>query len=428
MLLALLAPALWNGFPLIFADTGGYVARPFEQTLLLGRSALYGAFLAAGMSLEFWPPIVLQAGVTIWVVVLTLRIAATHVGPLVAAATVLLLAIFTGLPWYASQLMPDIFVCVSVWALYLLAFARDRLCRYEAAALVALIALAIAFHMSILGLAVLLTATFAFAPMLGLPRPRLLLPIVAVAAGLLLGPLSNLAITGRFAFTPGGTHFAFARLVQDGIIARYVNERCPSAELAICAYAHELPPNADGWLWGWDGPFYKLGGWEGYESEARRIIAETLLLYPGQHLKTAITAAAEQFVTFKTGEGINSRDLHHALPVLEKLAPETMPRLRASGQLQDAFGFEWINRLHVSMTVVALLVLLAALFPRFRVPPAARALAATVLLALCLNAAICGVFSNPNDRYQGRIVPLAPFAAAIVLFGTGKRFLSNGAG
>jgi hypothetical protein len=249
-----------------------------------------------------------------------------------------------------------------------------------------------------------------------------------LATGLLLGPLSNLAITGRFVFTPGGTHFAFARLVQDGIIARYVNERCPSAELAICAYAHELPPNADGWLWGWNGPFYKLGGWEGYESEARRIIAETLLLYPGQHLKTAITAAAEQFVTFKTGEGINSRDLHHALPVLEKLAPETMPRLRASGQLQDAFGFEWINRLHVSVTVLALLVLLAALFPRFRVPPAARALAATVLLALCVNAAICGVFSNPNDRYQGRIVPLAPFAAGIVLFGTRKRFLSNGAG
>ena len=428
MLLALLAPALWNGFPLIFADTGGYVSRPFEQTLLLGRSALYGAFLATGMRLDFWLPIALQAAVTVWVVVLTLRIATPYVRPLLAALAIILLTIFTGLPWYASQLMPDIFVFVAVLALYLLAFARDRLRRYEVGGLAALIALAIAFHMSILALVVALTAAFAFATLLRFPRPRLLLPTLAVVAGLLLGPLSNLAITGRLAFTPGGTHFAFARLVQDGIIARYVKDHCPGAELAICAYAHELPSNADGWLWGWDAPFYKLGGWEGYESEARRIVGETLLLYPGQHLTTAITAAAEQLVMFRTGEGINARDLHHALPVLKKLAPDAMPRLRASAQLQDLYDFDWINRVHVSVTVLALIVLLAALFPRFGVPPAVRALAATVLLALGINAAVCGVISNPNDRYQGRIVPLAPLAAAIVLLARRRSPQSNLAG
>jgi hypothetical protein len=285
--------------------------------------------------------------------------------------------------------------------------------------------LAIAFHMSILALAVLLTAALALAPLLRLPRPRLLLPAIAVLAGLLLGPLSNLAITGRFAFTPGGTHFAFARLVQDGIIARYVKDHCPDSKLAICAYAHELPSNADGWLWGWNGPFYKLGSWEGYEAEARRIIGETLVLYPAQHLATAITAAAEQFVMFRTGEGINARDLHHALPILEKLAPQAMPRLRASQHLQDAYDFHWVNRVHIPVTFVALLVLAAALFPRFAVPPLVRALAATVLLALCINAAICGVISNPNDRYQGRIVPLAPLAAGMVLFSRRSSAASN---
>jgi hypothetical protein len=37
------------------------------------------------------------------------------------------------------------------------------------------------------------------------------------------------------------------------------------------------------------------------------------------------------------------------------------------------------------------------------------------LLALCINAAICGALSNPNDRYQARIAPLVPLAAAMVL-------------
>ena len=64
MLLVLLAPALWNGFPLIFSDTGGYLARPFERTLELGRSAFYGTFIAAGIPLDFWPNVLLQAALT----------------------------------------------------------------------------------------------------------------------------------------------------------------------------------------------------------------------------------------------------------------------------------------------------------------------------------------------------------------------------
>ena len=38
-LMALLLPAFVNGFPFVFADTGGYLARPFERALALGRSA-----------------------------------------------------------------------------------------------------------------------------------------------------------------------------------------------------------------------------------------------------------------------------------------------------------------------------------------------------------------------------------------------------
>ena len=45
--LLLLAPALWNGFPLLEYDTGGYLARWFEGTLVVSRSTVYGLFLVA---------------------------------------------------------------------------------------------------------------------------------------------------------------------------------------------------------------------------------------------------------------------------------------------------------------------------------------------------------------------------------------------
>jgi hypothetical protein len=73
MVLALMAPALWNGFPLIFPDTGGYLDRPVLGTLGMGRSAFYGLFLYAGVPLSFWPNAVLQSALSVWLTVLTLR-------------------------------------------------------------------------------------------------------------------------------------------------------------------------------------------------------------------------------------------------------------------------------------------------------------------------------------------------------------------
>ena len=44
--LTLLAPAIWNGFPLLQYDTGGYLARWFEGYLVPSRSVVYGLFVA----------------------------------------------------------------------------------------------------------------------------------------------------------------------------------------------------------------------------------------------------------------------------------------------------------------------------------------------------------------------------------------------
>jgi hypothetical protein len=73
MVATLLWPAFWNGFPIVFDDSGGYLARPFERSLLFGRSAFYGAFLALGIPLDFWPTIATQSALVVWLVVLMLR-------------------------------------------------------------------------------------------------------------------------------------------------------------------------------------------------------------------------------------------------------------------------------------------------------------------------------------------------------------------
>ena len=185
--------------------------------------------------------------------------------------------------------------------------------------------------MGILALLLVLLVAFAalwlLAPRLRLPRPRLSGPAIALGAGLVFAPLTNLAIAGQFTFTPGGTNFFFGRLVQDGIVARYLADRCPDATLRLCAYRDQMPTNADGWLWGYDSPLHKLGWWQGFEPEARRIIGETLIRYPAAHVPTAAWAMLTQLVTLRSGDGMGAGDNWHAEGIFERYAPELLPRV-----------------------------------------------------------------------------------------------------
>src|SRR3569833_1677434 len=58
------APAIWNRFPLLQWDTGGYIARWFEHTLVISRSTVYGLFLTAGTPLDFWPVVFVQVALS----------------------------------------------------------------------------------------------------------------------------------------------------------------------------------------------------------------------------------------------------------------------------------------------------------------------------------------------------------------------------
>jgi hypothetical protein len=48
--LLLIAPAIWNGYPLLQYDTGGYLARWYEGYLVPSRSTVFGLYLHFGGS------------------------------------------------------------------------------------------------------------------------------------------------------------------------------------------------------------------------------------------------------------------------------------------------------------------------------------------------------------------------------------------
>jgi hypothetical protein len=271
--------------------------------------------------------------------------------------------------------------------------------------------------MALLALLIGLVGAMALARLLNISTaPRLSLAPLALAAGLVFAPLSNLIITGQFAFTPGGASFLFGRLLEDGIITRYLDERCPTPSLRICAYRGELSRGYDDWLWANDSPFWKkLGGWKNYSEEERRIILATLTSDPVAHATTAVANSVDQFLSFITEVATDPEDNSHTRDTFRDLLPRLSPQFLAARQQAKPFDVSPLNYIHVPVGALSMIGLAGLLVFRRPLGMAHQttALAATVLLALAINAVICGVFSHPADRYQSRLMPLAPLALMI---------------
>ncbi|MEA2882616.1 MAG: hypothetical protein QOH32_1872 [Bradyrhizobium sp.] len=417
IVLLLLAPAIWNGYPLLQYDTGGYLARWYEGYLVPSRSTVFGLYLHFGQGSWFWINLGVQALATLWILQLTLRVFGMRT-PVYVAAVSLVLVATTALPWLASMLLTDIFAGLAILALFLLVVHGDKISPAEKWLLFAFTAFSAASHSATLGVLLgLCCAGLLLRPWLG---PRIPLRALArgastVAAGALMLLTANFALSGEFAWTPGGAGVAFGRMLQDGIVARYLEDHCPTMKLKLCPYRTRLPATADDFLWG-HSMFNTLGRFKGLNDEMAFIALHSLAEYPAWQAEAAVAATAQQLVHVATGEGTTGW-VPHTYAIIERYLPAQTGAMRAARQQRWQLDFPAINRVHVPVALASMLALLGILAHagwRRRLDDVTL-LAATVALALLGNAFICGVISGPHDRYGARLAWLATFAVLIAL-------------
>ncbi|MBI5323431.1 hypothetical protein [Bradyrhizobium sp.] len=410
----LVAPAIWNGYPLLQYDTGGYLARWYEGYLVPSRSTVFGLYLHFGEGSSFWINLGIQALATFWILQLTLRVLGMS-EPLRLLGIGLVLVLTTSLPWLASMLLTDIFAGLSVLALYILVLHGKRISGIEKCALFAFVAFSASTHSAtlavLLGLCALGSIAWLFLrdriPGAGLLQAWLSL---VAGAGMLLS--ANLALSGELAWTPGGYGVTFGRMLQDGIVTKYLRDHCPREKLKLCPYRNELPATADQFLWG-HSMFDTLGRFKGLNDEMEHIVRRSLAEYPAWQAKAALVATARQLTMLATGEGTNAW-IGHTYGIIERFIPSQVKPMRAANQQRWQFDFTEINYLHVPIGLASML-LLAAIFGWrwwWRGFDDLTLLAATVSLAVLGNAFVCAVISGPHDRYGAR---LAWVATTVVL-------------
>ncbi|WP_337875964.1 hypothetical protein [Elioraea sp.] len=425
--LALLWPAFWNGWPLIFSDTTDYLwvwtrpewFRPF-------RPPAYGWLIGPlHQARTLWPVIAAQALLTVWLIRLVLRRAGLGAGRHLLGVC-LALALLSGAPWFVSWVMADALTAPMVLAAA--ALALGGLGRIEAIGAWLALAAATAVHLTHLPTLAALLLALAVLRLLLRGAPVAWSGLGAAAAALVAAPAFNLIAnwlshgTATLAF--GSSIFLGARLVGDGLMQAYLAAHCPDPAWTLCADIASLPRDSDDFLWNpnsvvWrDRDFFRLEG----ELAALnpRVIAEHWWPF----LRNGLARALRQLVTAEVGTDLSVR-VNEDRALLARLViprfaatmgPEAGAALEAARQTSEEIARFPLARLAGPLSLLAVPV--AALWlvlDRTAARSPAAVLAVAAAAAALANAVAVGLGGAVHDRYAARLMWLFPLVVAMLV-------------
>jgi hypothetical protein len=415
--LPLLWVALANGFPLLFADSGGYLRIGTELYFPLDRPVSYGLLILPLHRLGgLWAVALAQAFFAAWLIGHVLTPILDRPRPWYLPATTALLAA-TSLPWFAGQVMPDLFAALLPLALHVLVTGAKAMRWPERLGWTALCAGLTALHLSHLPLAAAVLAALLLATRRTSPGPALAAASIALA---LLG-LSSLNFVGAGRFRPSVMEgsFLFTRLLDARLAQPALARACEGHRLLLC----ELRPLADDprralpgqdYLWSADSPREDLRRRDPARlaAEEKAIVRTVVAEQPVAVARLVLTSWRDQLVTARSGDGLipygPAMQAHRQ--VTTHFAGQADAWANSRQQRGELQPLAILPDLAIAGLGLFILLIAAARDPRL-VP-----LAATVVSAVLANAAICGVLSGVFDRYEARVLWLLPFAAVVALW------------
>lgn len=414
-------PAFLNGYPLLFSDTGAFLAQTLVPLMIWDKPWIYGPFLHLfHWRVSLWLPLAAQALIISHLIWLVLRVVLGRAAPGWHLALCGGVAALTTAPFTIALIMPDVFAPVVVLAVFLLGFAGTRIGRGEMAWLMALATVAIAAHLSHVPLALALLVVGGLLARRWGPVLRMAVPLLGAIALLLV---TNVVGHGRVSLSPYGATFLFARLQEDGPATRTLRAECPGRGWDLCAFVDRFPMDSDLFLWRPDSPMNRdaegrarfLGG-ALLAPEAREIVAETLRREPLAVIRITAGNALRQLVMAEAGDTLGDDiEASTGSRIREFFPAAEIGRYAASVQLRGALPQAAAPYFLPHGPVLLVGALLCAIALLRRPAPRMAALLLLVLLGAAANALATGGLSKPHHRYEARILWLVPLVGAIAL-------------
>ena len=440
--ITLLIPAFYNGYPLVYSDTGSYIQSGMDLVIPEHRTIMYGLFIRFfSFNFSLWLVVFAQSLIVSYVLWHITRVINKTISKRLFLIGLALLSWFTGLGWYTSQIMPDIFTVTAIGTLLLLALKKDYKI-YQKVIFSFLLVFSINAHFSnylisiltVLGLFVITRTKF-------IPKAKkelsFLLPTIIVTLSILTGSLINYSVGSTFKINQGSHVFLMGKMLDSGVLKSFLDDECKNDNYVLCHCKDSLPVTSRELLWNPNSPLYQNGGWTGSEKPFNDILFD--IFTSPKHLAlftyNSILSSVTQLFQNDVGSGLVSNwykdPTSPPYAQIEKHFPFELNQYKQSrqnGNLWDqGLDFTFINYIN-NMFLVISAGLLFYIFTfknkRKSIDIHTQLIIFTFLLGIVVNAIVVGSLANVYDRLQSRISWTLIFCMMLLLLSK-KEFLKK---
>ena len=445
-----------DGRILCTTDTGAYLqtvsnleTHGLAAAIPMDRSVFFGLFLWAGKSYFGLAPLLNNVGIQLpslalfqlmFLPFLLLLLGATHWleslftqrTAIVAAAALGIAMVFTSLPWFLFQAMPDVFT--PLLFLYTMVFLHTKSTSGKILSGIIIVISALMHHSHLPLLLIFSLGLLYIKPLNQFALTRFswqtkqlkhlfFLSLVPWTITLLL----NLWAGNGPTPSKGSHVFLMGKLCENGLLKAYLEET-PLETNPLAAkhpqikvfYQHKnhLPQHAWDFVWNDQPLLGPTGGWHHGRELYLSIYAATLtspkLL--GMHLIAAIKATNEQLFLNHAGDGLEPLSNDGAVAIeMKKHFPKDYEGLfiNPSPQQRSAINFGWFNHCYDIAAALLILITIVVIW-KFPSPYQIPLLAITTYFVLC-NAFITANLANVLSRLNARTFWLIPMVCAAII-------------
>lgn len=392
-------------------------------TIMAGRSPYFGLVLwLTYVTSNFWLFVLAQALISWWLIGLSLRVFGVD-DLRERIATAAILSIATPLAIYNSILLADALAAFGILSYLLLAAGHRRFSLAERIGLVLLIIASVTSHLTHIVMLMTMTAVLLVAlavrrfPWSQIKAP-ILLGLAMVVIGLGSVMVTSAAIKAHFGKPPALVPLLTARLIADGPGRSYIESGCAQHRFAVCRIPYRGWTSSTEFLWSTDprGGAYLLADAptrQAMAAEDKAFATAVLLHAPVATISGMAWDTILQLTNFE--DDMLGQGCYADMACAGAQFPEAI-RAQIANTRGGHTGWPMMPlTLTHYFTVIAAIFLLIALTRRLPDEQRRLLLLWIVLLgvAMLANAFFGGAISEPQSRYQARIVWLIPLLALI---------------
>ncbi len=430
----LMLPAFYNGYPLVYSDSGTYISSGMEMFVPADRPVLYGLFIKyCSLQLSLWLVVMVQAFIVQFAIWHLCKLFNKDLKKSIYLSLLFILSWFTGLGWYCSLIMPDIFTAVAVSCAILLVFRKNWSVALQIV-FSAILMFSVAVHFAnIYIVAILLVGIYVFS-FFFLKEERkarnlsFIVPTVVLVFAFGVKFAANYWVQRNVHSNDSSHVFVMGKMLDSGVLKSFLDDNCKNKKYAFCECKDSLPINSRVLLWNGGSPFYKHGGW----LNTKQAYDEILLDIAGspKHVCMFIYNSAFSTVTQMLQSNMSnvfvsdwyqSSDSPPYMAIAKHFPNELNPYLQSLQNNHlwvEKLDFTEINIVYKTFLVLCALLLLAlVMIPSLRkmLDAKTKFLLLVLFISNFINAAIVATFANVYSRLQVRFSWLLLLACFIVI-------------